>query len=214
MEYRENVVGRRFGRLTVVDAPETVYGISYVVCKCDCGNTRRVKYTFLESGKSRSCGCLKNELSSQRLKKSNYRHGGKDERLYEIFLGIHKRCENPHMWAYDRYGGRGITVCEEWKEYAPFRSWALSNGYADDLTIDRIDNDEGYAPGNCRWVNRMVQSNNKSNNVMLEYDGKRYTAAELAKYAGMKYTTLIGRLKHGWTVAKAFETPVRPLGRG
>lgn len=211
---RNDVIGKRFGRLTIIDAPETVYGISEVVCKCDCGTVKSLKYSHLTNNHTRSCGCLKNELSSQRLKKQNYKHGDSKTRLYGIFLDIHKRCENPKMWAYDRYGGRGVTVCEEWSNFPCFKEWAIANGYADDLTIDRINNDEGYSPSNCRWVNRKVQGNNKSNNVRYEYKGEMYTASELSDISGIKYHTIIGRLTKGWSVAKAVETPVRILRKG
>jgi hypothetical protein len=95
----------------------------------------------------------------------NARHGGAGTRLYNIWKDMHKRCRNPKMWAFHLYGGRGIKVCDEWHDFPVFRDWAMAHGYRDDLTIDRINNDGSYHPGNCRWATRKEQRHNRSDSV-------------------------------------------------
>ena len=136
-----------------------------------------------------------------------------DKRLRKIWASMHERCEYKKHMHYASYGGNGIAVCSEWKEYLPFAKWAFSNGYEDNLTLDRIDNGKGYSPDNCRWVSYKAQANNKSSNVRLEYRGVTKTIAEWADTIGMNYTTLKERLRSGWSVEKAIETPVRPRAK-
>jgi hypothetical protein len=110
---------------------------------------------------------------------------------------------------YEKYGGRGITLCEEWNDYARFREWSFNNGYADDLTIDRIDVDGNYEPNNCRWVSYKVQANNKRNNHHVVIDGIDHTLAEWSDISGISYSTIIYRLKHGWSEQDAVFKPLR-----
>ena len=121
------------------------------------------------------------------------------------------RCHRKTTRAYPQYGGRGIAVCDEWKSFAGFLEWSLANGYKDGLSIDRIDNDKGYFPGNCRWVTMETQANNKRSNVVVEYKGECHTLAEWAKILGIKYATLRKRLDEGWSVEDAFHTPLREV---
>lgn len=111
------------------------------------------------------------------------------------------RCGNPNN---PHYGGRGITVCDEWQsDFEAFYRWAISNGYKNDLTIDRIDNDGNYEPSNCRWVTGKQNSNNKSNNKKYEYEGQEYTIPELSRMTGINASTIRSRLKAGWSIARA-----------
>lgn len=126
-----------------------------------------------------------------------------ETRLYSCWAAMKGRCNNPHYKEYENYGGRGISVCEEWYDFKPFAKWALSNGYRDDLTIDRIDNDGDYRPRNCRWVDRFVQANNKSNNHLVVYKGKTQTVAEWADALGVDYFTFSRRIRAGWSVERA-----------
>ena len=108
---------------------------------------------------------------------------------------------------FDRYGGRGIKVCDEWQEFLPFYEWAMANGYADNLTIDRIDNDGDYRPGNCRWATRTEQNNNTKKNHYITYNGKTHTIAEWSRITGIKYGTLINRINNlKWDAEKSLTT--------
>lgn len=127
---------------------------------------------------------------------------------------MHERCERPKHSHYKDYGGRGIRVCEEWSEYIVFAEWARANGYTDNLTIDRIDNNGNYEPSNCRWVTEKEQHNNKRSNRIIEYQGKRYTLTQLADFAEINKTTLKERLNNGWSVEDAVKKPIRRRTKG
>lgn len=131
------------------------------------------------------------------------------QRLYGIWRGMKERCYSPKHINYHRYGGRGITVCEEWiNSFQEFYDWAMANGYADDLTIDRKDNDGNYEPGNCRWATQKEQANNRRTNVKITYDGKTMDIKQWADELGICYTTLFFRITNGWPVEKAFNEPI------
>ena len=158
----KDLTGNRFGKLVVLEQDKTKESRqSYWICKCDCGNIKSVCGTSLKSGKQISCGCIRHErlkLGSKALTK----HGGTKTRLYRIYRGIIDRTEYPSNIGYENYGARGIKMCAEWRNnFAAFRDWALSHGYSDDLSIDRIDNNKGYEPGNCRWATNDMQVKNR-----------------------------------------------------
>jgi hypothetical protein len=177
------------------------------LCKCDCGNFTIASRRSLFVGDKKSCGCL--------IGKATVTHGMTNTRIYGIYCGILSRCYNKNRKAYKDYGGRGITVCDEWLDNDGFQSfydWSMENGYSDKLSIDRIDNNKGYNPDNCRWVDRNTQANNKRNNVIVEYKGEKYTITDLAKKVNMKRGTLYRRIiTKGWSVEKAVETEVENL---
>lgn len=137
-----------------------------------------------------------------------------DDRLRRIWESMHERCEYEKHPYYKHYGGRGICVCTEWQSYLPFAKWAFSNGYANNLTIDRIDNGGDYNPQNCRWVSVKEQQNNKRTNRVIEYNGERLTVTQAAEKYGINTTTLKERLNMGWTIENAIERPVRLRTRG
>lgn len=139
----------------------------------------------------------------------NIRLCNRNIRLGNIYHGMIERCENPNTDGYKNYGGRGIKVCNEWKTYPPFEKWALENGYADCLSIDRIDVNGNYEPSNCRWVDNKTQALNKRNNHYITFNNKTQTAQEWGEEIGIKPNTIIYRLKRGWSVERALTTPVK-----
>ena len=140
-------------------------------------------------------------------------HHGKGTRLYSIWKAMKVRCYNPNFRAYSRYGGRGITVCDEWlHDFPAFREWAIQNGYSDNLTIDRIDNSKGYSPENCRWVSYKTQANNTRRNIVVTIDGETATIAEICEKRDINPFLIYDRITRlGWTPEKAFDTPIRHI---
>lgn len=201
----KNIAGQRFGRLVPID----YLGDGIWLCKCDCGNEKKAPSYALTHGKIKSCGCFRREFSRQKATT----HGGAGTRLYGVWNNMISRCTNPKNVSYRYYGSKGITVCDEWLSFENFRKWAFSSGYDDsakrgECTLDRIDPDGNYEPSNCRWVNSTEQANNTGRNVNVEYKGKSYTIAELARYAGIKTSTFWARLNSGWSIEDAIEIPI------
>lgn len=199
------LIGKTFSRLKVIDKAENYVSPSGAkmkrwLCKCECGNTTICATTHLKSGHTKSCGCYARETSMQNgLKK---KHGLKNTRLYRIWQQMKTRCCNPKYEYFSSYGGRGIKVCDEWLDkdgFVRFYEWSMSHGYADDLTIDRIDVNGNYCPENCRWATMKEQSKNKRNTPFVTYKGTVKTLAEWAEVTGIKYQTLFCRYKSGKT---------------
>lgn len=192
--------GQRFGKLTVISFNKKENGHYYWNCVCDCGKECIKDGGKLRRNETKSCGCLRVEKNS---KHHNYK-----TRLYRIYNGMKYRCNLETDTGYKWYGSRGIKVCEEWmKDYQSFKNWALNNGYADDLTIDRIDNNGDYEPLNCRWVSVDEQQQNTRRTMKIEYQGLVYSMRKLAKKFNINHNTLYGRLKRGWSIEKALTPP-------
>lgn len=200
-----DLTGKKFGRLTVVKrAKNSAKCETMWECICDCGSSVVVRGRSLTQGITKSCGCSRKDPRPYRRT-----HGMSKTRLYRIWSLIKDRCENENSHAYQRYGGRGIKLCPEWAKPDSFFEWALSHGYEDGLSIDRIDNDGDYCPENCRWTDCYTQSNNTRRNRYLTLDGKTKTLAMWCKEYGMPYKTVHSRIdKCGWDLKRALETPV------
>ena len=204
-----SLVGERFGRWIVLDKAEKgKSGEIQYLCRCDCGNERIIRRTSLTTGNSKSCGCLSRDVAV----KSNTKHGDTDKRLYRIWAGIIQRCcNNRNRYEWEKYGGRGICVCDEWKQYEAFRDWSLANGYNDNLSIDRIDPNGNYCPENCRWATSYQQANNKRTSKFITFNGKTATVKEFADEYDIAYSCLYARLRNGWSVEKALLTPAKQI---
>ena len=202
------LTGQRFNRLTVISKAENRNGFTYWNCICDCGNIKTVKGVSLTKGYTKSCGCYSRELTAKR-NKDNADGKFRDERLYRIFYGMMTRCYNPNESEYLRYGGRGISVCKEWRNnFFAFQEWALNNGYNETLTIDRINNDGDYEPNNCHWATMKQQSNNRRSNLQLTFNGETKSASEWSEIVGLNRSVIYGRIKHNWSVKDALTTPL------
>lgn len=176
---------------------------------CDCGLEKDVDGASLRAG--RSVGCISCHTSSGPAR----RHGEKRTRLYTIWSGMIRRCENPNEPAYPLYGGRGITICPEWRaSFEAFRDWARANGYAENLTIDRYPNQGGdYRPENCRWATYAQQNRNYRRNRPVIYQGRTVLVCDLAIEVGLPQDILKNRIfRYGWDIERAANTPVQPRG--
>lgn len=191
----KTMIGQRFGNLVVVsrNSQNSKSGNARWDCECDCGNKATVIGSKLRNGYTKSCGCAR---------KSEVAQGYAKTRIYRIWRGMHNRCYKKDNDNYSYYGGRGIEICSDWHNFIKFRDWALSSGYADNLSIDRIDPKRNYTPDNCRWADSKEQANNKTNNHMIEYKGNRYTMSEFADLLNITYWTVKNQLRLGWSVEK------------
>lgn len=164
---------------------------------------------LLKSGGVRSCGCLAKEIHSIRCKElglARATHKKSNTRLYKIYSNMKDRCYNKNNYAYKDYGLRGITICKEWLEdFNAFYEWAINNGYKDNLTIDRRDNNSGYSPNNCRWITRTEQCLNTRYNKVITYNNKTQTLKEWTDELRLPYSKIWERLHRGWDFERAIE---------
>lgn len=204
-----DLTGQRFNRLLVIEPKRLKNGKFAWKCQCDCGNVVVTQGAQLKNGHIKSCGCYKNDIARQRCTK----HGFSRTKLFYVYQGMHSRCEKTSHKMYERYGGRGISVCEEWSGkdgFINFYNWAIENGYKERLQVDRINNNGNYEPSNCRWVTCYENLMNKSNTLFYEYKGQKKTLKDWAEETGIPYKRLRARIKEcGWCFEKAIKTPVR-----
>lgn len=209
----KDLTGQKFGRLTVIKRVGTSKsGKVLWLCECSCEEHNRVTTTTsnLVTGTTKSCGCFARE-SASKVGKANTVHGDTDSRLYRIFRGMKDRCYNPKNKDYVWYGGKGIKICEEWKNnYAVFKNWAINNGYKETLTIERKDFDKDYCPENCEWITIDQQQRNKSSNRLITYNGETMILAEWAEKFNIPYKVLCARINdRGHSFEEAINMPYK-----
>lgn len=191
-----DITGKRFSRLVAIECAYKNKKVHFWRFKCDCGNEKLIRKGDVMHGKTQSCGCF--------LRESVTTYGSHRERLYKIWWGLLKRCYQSHTKGYAGYGARGIKVCAAWKDnYFIFKEWSLANGYSDDLSIDRINNDGNYEPSNCRWATDKIQNRNRgSYNATITFNNSTKTVAEWAENLNLRPALLYQRLSKGWEVEK------------
>lgn len=195
-----DLTGQRFGRLLVIELAPGYKKSTHWICKCDCGKIVVVWGQSLRKGNTTSCGCYHREIAGGNFKT----HGLSHTKLYHIWEGMKRRCNNESDVGYHKYGARGIRICNEWQnDFKVFYDWAIQNGYEDGLTIDRINNEEGYCPENCRWVTLLEQANNTRSNHRIVCRGEEHTLAEWSRISGIQSATICRRLKKGWPEEEA-----------
>lgn len=197
------LTGLRFGRWRVLYRNGTVKGRGNTLwrCRCDCGTERDVVGVTLNSGASTSCGCL----AVENMRKSKIKHGLAGSRLHSIWKNMRRRCLVPTNPSYANYGGRGITICDEWSDFGAFHQWAMSSGYRDDLTIERVNVDKGYSPSNCTWITRGEQNHNQRRTARRK-DGTPWHL--IAKSNGIRQIVFKSRISYGWSYEEAATLPL------
>ena len=212
------MIGQRFGRWFVIDRAERPEGYrhsgSWVLCRCDCGIVRPVKANPLKMGKSQSCGCLQKEHTPKGDKHHAYIHGhtmdGKRSKEWRAWRGMIARCKYPSIERYPHYGGRGITVCGQWLD--SFENFLADIGIAPspDHSLNRIDNDGNYEPGNVNWVTNSEQIKNSSKVRLITFQGRTMNLSDWSLETGINRQTIQMRLdKYGWSIPDALTKPVR-----
>ena len=207
-----DLTGQYFGYWKVIERFANTEGrCTKWLCECKCGTRKVVNGATLRNGTSKSCGCMRTELLIGRVRT----HGKRKTRLYRIWAQMIQRTTNKNQKDYDYYGERGIAVCKEWREsFDTFEQWAKENGYAENLTIDRKDNNKGYEPGNCHWVTMKEQSRNTRRTHYLTYNGQTKPLTDWADEMQIPRFVLDTRInKLGWSVEKALTTKVKNANR-
>lgn len=193
--------GQRYGRYTVISTHRRKGTYKYyALCQCDCGSEQRYVYTSaLREGDAQSCGCLHKERVTK--------HGAWNHPLFNVWRGMMQRCHNKNDKRYSRYGGRGITVCDRWHDVNAFIR-DMEPTFKTGLQIDRIDNDKGYSPENCKWSTTREQTRNYSRNVVIEHTGKRLCVADWSEITGIPSKVIYGRISAGWNHVDAITKKV------
>lgn len=203
-----DLLGQRFGKLTVIQLlPDRSHKEKHWLCECDCGSKYVAKSSSLVHGLTTQC----HKCAMAQVGVSNTKHGCEPRKLHEAYNNMLTRCYNSNYFLFRRYGGRGIKVCDDWREsYINFRDWALVNGWEPGLSLDRIDNNKDYCPENCTWSTVIEQANNRSNNRYLAYRGETDTMANWSRRTGIPYWELQRRLdKAGMSIEEALSMPYK-----
>lgn len=188
-----DITGQRFGKLVAIEPAATRRGQNFWLFRCDCGTAKEVRKSHVVAGCTISCGCFS----------ANTTHGLSHTRFWAVWKAMKQRCRNQKTSAYHRYGGRGIDYCPEWETFEGFAAWAIPAGYADDLELDRIDNDGNYCPENCQFISHRANSRKTSAVALVEYGGAKVPIIELAEQFGVAATTIKTRIRRGWTIERA-----------
>lgn len=196
----KDITGKTFGDLTVVTREGRQGTNTTWRCQCSCGNVHVVRRDRLLSGDIKSCGCK----NTKKLK-----HGLSGTRIYNIWHGMLDRCYNEKAVSYNNYGGKGIAVCDRWKESIDNFIEDMGMPPSDEHTLDRLENSDGYHRDNCRWATPEEQGNNRSTNVVLEHGARKQTIAQWSRETGLTEDAIRHRLKRGWSVERALTTPAR-----
>lgn len=195
----KDLSGKKFGKLLVLKRiGSTKNGKSLFLCKCDCGNEVEVIGGNLVSGTTKSCGCYK-------IEKCHKRANPQRRRLKRIHRLMIMRCNDKNSKSYSLYGKRGITVCEEWNDFENFYNWSICNGYQNELTIDRIDNNKGYEPSNCRWTTYEEQANNTRRNHNVVYKGKTMSVSRFSREIGADTRRVNYLINRGYSTQQVVE---------
>ena len=199
-----DITGSRFGRLTAIEKAGSGRGRALWACLCDCGGHKIVDGVRLRNGAVKSCGCWKTDMPAQ------LRHGqnrtGNRSKAYSSWHHMRDRCLNPASAKWEHYGGRGITICDRWATFEAF--YEDMGDCPPGHTIDRIDVNGNYEPGNCRWADALAQSRNVRRNVKLSMGGETLPVWEWSERVGISVTTLIMRRRRGWSDSEALTTPM------
>lgn len=212
--------GQRFGRLTVIELSHREHVVKknskgnyykyFYKCLCDCGKECVANEDSLRGNRRKSCGCLRTENARRSLHSINAgkEHNLSKHPLYRTFHGLKKRCYNKNCKSYKDYGGRGITICDEWlNSFKSFYDWAMANGYEKGLSIERIDVNKGYSPENCTWIPFGDQAKNTRRSVFYEYKGEKKILGDWAKQYNLPFTCVRRRIDRGWSLERALNTP-------
>lgn len=199
----EDLTNKRFGKLIVIE----YVGKSKWLCQCDCGQKTIVRTYNLKNNITKSCGCFVKENTSKMFTK----HGNSRLRLYKIWCNMRSRCLSEKNKNFKNYGGRSITVCDEWKnDFKAFYNWAMNNCYQDNLTIDRADVNGNYDPSNCLWIPKEKQNRNQRTNHNITYYGETHCLTEWAEILGIKRSVLSSRINtYGWSIEQAFNVKAK-----
>ena len=206
--FPNEMIDKKYGNLTVISV-EKQNGKTFLKCKCDCNNYILRETYMIATGIVKSCGCskklaFKNRKTLVGEENGNYKDGRSKHPLYGTWVQMISRCKNPKNRNYDRYGGRGIIVCDEWQDFWSFVKWSDSiGGRPNNCTLDRIDNNGNYEPENCRWADWRTQTTNKSSNVYIEYNGVSKTITEWCEELNIHTRTLNNRINRGWSIERA-----------
>lgn len=198
MAAKIDISGRRYGRLVAIERAQPRNGQNFWTFDCDCGIRKEIRRSHVTAGRTTNCGCSS----------PSYKHGQAHTRMWQTWKAMKQRCNNPNVAAYHRYGGRGISYYPGWEKFEAFFKWAESAGYADDLELDRIDNDGNYTPENCQFISHKANSQKTGKVRLVTIDGREQPIFEVARARGLEVRTVHARLQRGWSLEDALKPPV------